>query len=428
MVCPLTLDQQEAVDAVLRGDSIFIAGAAGTGKSFVIDTIIKLHKSTHGDHSVAVAAPTGIAAMAVGGTTLHTLLHQGIAKVSDLNAVRRAVKNDAVVKRITNIKLLIIDEISMVSAEFFDRIEFIIRVIRSRGENLDELNMQKVLDEEEFGGLQVVVVGDMFQIPPVEGNVIIESDVWNIMGFGSENRYVLKNGHRHKDDIMWMSMLNTIRVGKCTQNIIDSLNDRRVTACEIPADFDDVTRLYTHNADVDSMNRKRLSKIAGDSMTYKATDIGHVPSTFSKRVDSEVTLKVGAVVICIVNLPELGVYNGCTGVVHSMFPGTVRVLFNGNNMQAISTYEFVVDENVPLRKRASRIQLPLRLGWAITVHKSQGMTLTRAFVSLEKTFTGGQAYVALSRVRTLQGLFLSPDGISQKNIFIDKRIGDYVEG
>ncbi|NCS99712.1 AAA family ATPase [Candidatus Parcubacteria bacterium] len=390
--------QKEALQILKTGANVFLTGAPGAGKTHVLNQYIDYLK----EHriSVAVTASTGIAATHVGGVTIHSWAGIGINKTMDQKSLTELVDKKYLHKRFKNTKVLVIDEISMLDAETLDLLNKVCR--------------QFTKDSRPFGGLQIVFVGDFFQLPPVSRDKSAKfaflSDAWKEL---SPLICYIGEQHRQEDEEL-LSLLSMIRQGDGHENS-EMLRER------MDIDFEDVvvsTKLYTHNIDVDNINSQELAKLDSKVEVYTMDTKG--PATHAQKlVDSclspqTLALKKGARVMCTKNNFEKGYVNGSLGEVTGFdekFGYPIVTMNDGRDIIMEPTTWAIQDGEKTL---AEVTQVPLRLAWAITVHKSQGMSLDAAEIDLGKAFEYGQGYVALSRVRTLQGIKLlgfNPDAL-----------------
>ncbi|XP_072525236.1 ATP-dependent DNA helicase PIF1 [Salminus brasiliensis] len=385
----LSKEQAAVLDAVLSGKNIFFTGSAGTGKSFLLKRIVGSlpPKSTY------ATASTGVAACHIGGTTLHNFAGIGSGS-APLEQCLELAQRPGVRQHWTGCKHLIIDEISMVEAQFFDKLEAIARSIRR--------------STEPFGGIQLIVCGDFLQLPPVTKGKEKTS-------FSFQARSWRKCIHvnmeltevRRQTDRAFISLLQAVRVGRVTEEVtsqlLKSANNR------IERDGILATRLCTHKDDVELTNENKLKQLPGPLRGFEAVDSDPM---LVKTIDAQspvgamLQLKVGAQVMLTKNLDvQRGLVNGARGVVVDFLLGSQglpRVRFLCGAVEVIKRERWMFKTGGGLY--LSRQQLPLKLAWAISIHKSQGMTLDCVEISLARVFESGQAYVALSRARSLEGL------------------------
>jgi ATP-dependent exoDNAse (exonuclease V) alpha subunit len=374
------------------GESVLLTGPAGSGKTYVLNEFIRRAKKS-GKH-VSVTATTGLAATHLGGSTIHSWSGMGIHDALPSNFFDHLSK--ARRETIEKTDVLIIDEISMMHDYRLDMLDEITRKVRG---NL----------AAPFGGLQVILCGDFFQLPPVnrsdgrEGGFVVNSAVWRDL---DPTICYLSEQHR-QDDEAFLEILNALRAGDVRRRHAESLLAR--VGSELPNNTA-VTELYVTNMNVDTINASRLAGIEGEEHTYHMQTTGsqNYVETLKRSCLAleELTLKKGALVMCVRNSPDKKYVNGSLGVIVGFEP-----LLNYPIVQLRSGKEITIGlETWELRdgdkKRASITQIPLRLAWAITVHKSQGMTLDAARIDLRKAFVEGMGYVALSRVKRLDSLSL----------------------
>lgn len=391
--------QSQALDILKMGKNVFLTGPAGSGKTHVINSYVQYLKS-HGV-DVAVTASTGIAATHIGGMTIHSWSGLGIRDTLTDYDIEDLMERQYLYKRFDRTKVLVIDEVSMLHHYRLDLIDWICRQMKR--------------NEKPFGGMQIILCGDFFQLPPVtrsQGFVDFDRVVESEFAYKSESFHAskfticyLSEQHRQKDNT-YLSILNQIRENKVSERTIDLLKSRLNRDLE---DMGESTRLYTHNIDVDVVNKKHLDLIPTASKKYymKSSGSSGLSETLKKSCLSpeELELKVGAKVMFTKNHPEGMYVNGTLGVVKEFdsFGAPIVVTKSGMEISVVPQSWKIEEEG---KVKAEISQLPLRLAWAITVHKSQGMSLDSMEVDLSKSFVKGMGYVALSRVRSLEGMKL----------------------
>ena len=440
----LSDEQQRLFEYIESTDAhVFVTGRAGTGKSTLLSFLIE-----NTDKSVAVCAPTGVAALNVGGTTIHSLFGFpfGVLGNVDLSKHMRRYTREI----LAAIDILVIDEVSMVNADMMDAMSRAMGIARGK---------RKV----PFGGAQVVMFGDPYQLAPVppqnpeeiaymaenyQSNWFFDAHVWRDAGL---ERYELIEIFRQTDG-HFKDILNAIRDGSCTQEMIDELNRLAVR----PMPHDDILRLATINRTVDQVNVSRLSQIADKPRVFSATASGDLKAFERvKPADERLELKIGAQVMFIKNDDSSPFkdsdgtairrwVNGTIGtVVEFKSESHVVVDVDGERMDVgRATWEKVryeveeyfdedtnkVKETLVAVPVAEFKQLPLRLAWGVTIHKSQGQTYDEVMIDMGAgAFAPGQTYVALSRVRSLEGLYLSR-AIRLTDVKIDQRVLSFMNG
>lgn len=387
------MTQALALAILKSGANVFLTGEPGSGKSHTINQYVAYLRAC--GIEPAVAASTGIAATHIGGMTIHSWSGIGIKKSVTSYDLDRISQIEKVVSRVGKAKVLIIDEISMLDADVLTSVDRVCRALRHR--------------PEPFGGLQVVVVGDFFQLPPISRpgepapRFAYESPSWHGASFIS---CYLTEQFRHDDD-QFSALLGNLRSGVPDDGVEDTLRSRYVET----HDTDDVaTKLFSHNVDVDRINNDRLDKLPGTAHTFSMTSRGSrtlVEQLKRGCLSPELlVLKEGAAVMCTKNSPDGSYVNGTLGTVVSFKGegGMPVIKTREGKMVTLAYAEWSILDGD--KTMATITQIPLRLAWAMTIHKSQGMTLDAAVMDLSRTFEYGQGYVALSRVRKLRGVHL----------------------
>jgi ATP-dependent DNA helicase PIF1 len=417
MTSTLNPEQAAALAAVKKGRNIFLTGAGGTGKSHTIHAIYDW--ATKAGMRIAVTAMTGCAALLLGNgaKTLHSWAGVGLGREAPEQLATMVAKNKRATRRWTNTQILIIDEVSMMTPEFLDKLDLVARRVRKRS-------------SIRFGGLQLVLAGDFCQLPPVNKGddptqFIFEAPLWNTL---VDEVHELVTLVRQKEPV-FQQVLTEARMGRLSPESIKVLHDRK----GLPWDELEIrpTLLFNRNAEVDTVNRVNMAALEGERHTYEAQDVQdpskrtntdtHAPLTSPddpdirtalNRLDTdapyETTLElcVGAQVMLITNMDqEAGLVNGSRGVVTGYsLSGLPIVRFLGcKEPVIIDRANWWLADNPDI----GRSQIPLRVAYAVTIHKAQGATLDVALVDIgPSTFEYGQAYVALSRVRSLGGLYV----------------------
>lgn len=417
--------------ALNTSQSFYLTGKAGTGKTTLLKKIL-----TQTDKNTIVVAPTGVAAINAGGVTIHSMF--GLPLTSfvpnndfvDLNVANNRYSLSKHLryrkekrKVIQELDLLIIDEISMVRADLLDAIDFVLQHIRH--------------NKEPFGGVQVLFIGDLYQLPPVvkpdqwellqnyyQSPFFFDSIAWqNLNAFTIE----LKHIYRQQDE-EFISILNNVRNNTTTEEDLETLNQHYDNT--VSGTLKNYITLCTHNFQADSINKKELDKISDKMFIYKA-EIEGAFNESAYPADLDIELKVGAQIMFIRNDAEDNIYyNGKLAEVIYLGISIIKVKFIESKEEYVLKKEEWENINYTINKETNEVkqeklgsfkQYPIRLAWAITIHKSQGLTFEKAIVDVGKSFAAGQAYVALSRCTDLSGLILKSK-IQQSNVIVDNRI------
>ncbi len=397
--------QKQALTILMSGQNVFLTGSPGTGKTYVLNKFIQL--SIAAGKQVAVTASTGIAASQINGTTIHSWSGLGVLDRIGKEELQQFRQNDRLKKRYLSADILVIDEVSML-----------------HGDRLNMVNqMAKELRESDapFGGLQVVLAGDLFQLPPVtrfsnKYDFIHGSSSW--MELDAKICYLQEQYRQQLNDDL-LQVLEAMRSGELEDVHIELLTSRVHAK---PQQNDVVTRLYSHNIDVDVINQGYLQKLSGQSNFYRMMTKGRQAKVeqLAKTllVPEILELKEGAEVMFVANNFANGYVNGTRGTVVG-FDSDIPIVQLRNKKQIyIEPYTWNLTEDGKMKSEIT--QLPLRLAWAVTIHKSQGMSLDAAEIDLSKAFTPGMGYVALSRVRSIDGLYIN--GINQMALVMNPLI------
>lgn len=386
------MTQREALDILKMGGNVFLTGAAGSGKTYVLNEYINYLKSNNVE--VAVTASTGIASTHLNGMTIHAWSGLGIKdRLTDAD-IDDLMDKQYLYKRFERTKVLVIDEVSMLHHYRLDMIDWICRSFKH--------------NDSPFGGLQVILCGDYFQLPPItRGDALQNEFSYKAESFDRAKFTIcyLSENYRQNDD-GYLRILNEIRSGRVSTKSIDALLSRQNKE---PDSGIAPTKLFTHNIDVDTINHEHLSSIKASEEEFKMTSRGQANLAESLKksclAPELLRLREGARVMFVKNNYEAGYVNGTLGVVtgfNSYNEPLVRIA-SGRTI-AVSPVSWKIEEEGKIKAEIS--QVPLRLAWAITVHKSQGMSLDAMEADLSKSFVPGMGYVALSRVRTLSGMKL----------------------
>lgn len=419
---PLSLEQAEVFQAIEgTRQNVFVTGRAGTGKSTLLN-----HLSWHTSKQIVIAAPTGVAALNVGGQTLHSLFRLPVGVIAD----HPIDQSDTVRKLLNTIDTLVIDEVSMVNADLMDAIDRSLRQARQR-------------PADAFGGVQIVLFGDPYQLAPVPGDSderAYFSDTYRSLWFfdakvwreADLRIFELSEVHRQRD-ADFKFMLNAVRHGQVTAEIAGALNSMGART----APDEGAITLATRNDSVNRINASALKRLSGRALTAQADITGDFGGR-TYPADQTLELKVGAQVMFLRNdsAGEGGPrwVNGSIGTV-TRIDSTVYVDIDGDVHEVDPViwekYKYSYD---PATKKLTKnvvaefTQFPLRLAWAVTIHKSQGATYERAIVDLgSRVFSPGQTYVALSRLTSLEGLYLTRP-LRPNDIIVDPNVRRFMQG
>lgn len=402
-------DEQKVAFEIMNGtnENLFITGKAGTGKSFLLEMFVRATSK-----KTITVAPTGIAALNVSGATIHSTFGYNNLEnlgVEDLSASTIRLKSE---KRqvLKEIDTLIIDEISMVRVDIFDKIDKSLRIING--------------NSKPFGGKQVIVFGDLFQLPPVANKQETKylTDHYGGIFFFNSNAFCngnfgfieLATNHRQKEDVIFFDILNRLREGEYTDSDLNRLNDRLI---QNKKELRRVMTLFPTKADAERVNREELARIEAKEYIYRLRTTFNAYNNRTPNLDlifpctEELHLKRGALVMMVANDPEKRWVNGTIGIVHSLFEDGMKITINGTTYD-VSKIEFTQKETIYEHGEISYKdilkveQYPVVLAYAITIHKSQGMTYKSIACDISKCFAPGQAYVALSRCGSMTGLHL----------------------
>ena len=424
----LDSEQNYAFDLLNNSDkNLFITGKAGTGKSYLLK---KFANETL--RNVLLLAPTGISAINIHGTTIHSAFgfdNLSTLQLEELNSSSLMLKKEQR-SLLKAVDIFIIDEISMVRADVFEKINKILQIIMH--------------NDEPFGGKRFILFGDLYQLPPIAKKDEIKylNTKFGGIFFFLANAY--KNGnfefieltinHRQEKDQIFFNILNNIRQGIVTDDDIDILNRR---FCSDESSLRRVIRLFSTKDKVDKINKIELDNIPGKEYIYKSVvqfykDANKKISESSFPISTELKLKTGALVMMVTNDIDKRWVNGTLGIVSKLTDTSIEVTIDGMKYD-VTPFEFKQQEAIYTNGKIEYIpvltvkQFPLVLAYAITIHKSQGMTYQKVACDISNTFAKGQAYVALSRCSSLDGLFLLNE-ISKTSVFsVDKKVKEFYQ-
>lgn len=401
------MTQGEAQKLLMMGKNVYLTGQAGSGKTYLLNEYVKFLKKNK--VGVAVTASTGIAATHLNGTTIHSWSGIGIKKTMADPDIARLKANQLASSKIQTPKVLIIDEISMFHSYRLDAVNKVCKTIRG--------------NPQPFGGLQVILCGDFFQLPPIadEGyersSFAYKSEAWEELDL---KVCYLDEQHRQWDEEL-LRILNDIRSGDVDEGTYEKLS-KRLNAT-LP-DSVHPTKLYSHNVDVDAINNFQLAKLDKPQFIYQMETKGKKTLVDGLKkgclAPETLVLKKGAAVMFVKNNQGKGYINGTLGTVIGFDDNNPVVKIRSGKEIIATPSSWMLEENDNILAEIS--QIPLRLAWAITVHKSQGMSLDAAEIDLSKSFDFGMGYVALSRLRSLDGLRLL--GINQMAFRVNNEIGE----
>lgn len=404
------MTQAEAIKRMLSGANIFLTGEPGAGKTYTLNKFIEMAQDLN--KRIAITASTGIAASHIDGQTIHSWSGLGIKESIRDDELDKMAWTPHFQERYNRCDILIIDEISMLHGSRLEMIDRACRWIRH--------------SKKPFGGLQVIFVGDLFQLPPVTKSGPVDyvhlSESW--ASVAPEVCYLTEQHRQGADDAL-LNILRAMRNGQCNDRFIEALDNRM----DLPLPEDDsITRLYTHNIDVDALNRGMLEKLPGQNHHFQMTSEGDKYKIAAMKRNllcpEDLELKVDAEVMFCANNFQEGFVNGTRARV-------IRISNSGNPVVLTTDGAEIVVEQHTWRTYddsgrhivAEVSQYPLRLAWAVTVHKSQGLSLDAAIIDLSQAFTPGMGYVALSRVRSLEGLYLV--GLNTQALLMDQDIAKF---
>lgn len=408
MIKNLNSEQKKALKLLLNSkNNLFITGAAGTGKSYVIKMFREIEKLNH--KHIPIVASTGAASILVKGVTFNSYFGLGVMAGGIEATIKSALSNRSACERIVYTDTIIIDEISMISGETFKAADLLCQKIRQ--------------NKKFFGGIRVIAVGDFFQLGPYseeeKQDWVFKSKSWNQ---GKIKKIELTQVMRTKD-VNFLKILAKVRFGKVDKEVTNFLNKKII---KTPLDKFVGSRIFSRNHEVDSYNLKKLSEIKENPSIFETAYAGE--ENFIRRIKEnlvipeKVILKRGALVMLRVNNFQEGYINGTLGIITGITPDvlTIKKLSGESIHVKKHVFEYLSGSGEVLARARN---FPLTLAWAITIHKSQGASIEKALISLDRLWLHGQAYTALSRLSSSEGLFLVK---WQKDSFIiDKEVLKY---
>ena len=390
------MNQDTALKILKSGKNVFLTGSAGAGKTYLLNKYIEYLRARN--IPLAITASTGIAATHLGGQTIHSWSGLGIRDELFPEDLAKMAKKKPLRTRLEQVQVLIIDEVSMLSGRAL--------------QNINEILQYFKVSFAPFGGVQIVFSGDFFQLPPVSREPQTSAEKFAFMApiwVQAELQICYLTCQYRQDDSPLLSLLNQMRSGEISDASGDLIMEKLVDSQKNSGE-EFQTKLFTHNRDVERVNAEKLKTIKKDGQFFFAKDFGPKTTIDSMKksilAPENLELKVGARVMFVKNSPEQGYYNGTLGTVidFTLDPFPVIETLEGQEIVVKPVdWSFTDEWGKPV---ATYTQVPLRLAWAITIHKSQGMTLDEAEMDLTNVFEPGQGYVALSRVKYWGGLRL----------------------
>lgn len=409
----LSESQEKAYSLCKDKKNVFIIGSAGVGKS----VLIKYLKENLNEKNIYITATTGVSAFNIEGMTIHSFMGFGTGQGELMYLIKKIKKNIEAMFRIETVNVLVIDEISMLSAELFEKMDKICKIIRK--------------NDLLFGGIQLVLTGDLLQLLPVfdknaeDTRLLIESDLFN-ENFNNDNIIELTKNFRQENDDNYYKLLQNIRLNKHTEEDITLLNSKITNNKNVPKD---IIKLVPLNAIANKINKEEFDKIKEEPKTFipkisnKSNSLSikyEIDKQFKSKGLDKLILKKGCRVMLVKNINvKDGLVNGRIGTIIKFMYNDPVVEFDNGQISVIEKCKWDFTDTV-LNETATVTQYPLILSYAISIHKSQSITLEKAHVFLEKCFCEHQVYVALSRIKSLDGLYI--DNFDENTIKINKKI------
>ena len=411
--------QKKALEKFKNGDSLLILGAAGTGKSKLISEFVKYISTTN--KNIYITATTGISSYSIQGITINSFMGIGTGEDTVDILLKRLRFKRPIKDRIYNTDILIIDEISMMSALLFEKINVIFQTIKK--------------SKKPFGGIQLILTGDPLQLSPVpssksnDNRLIIESDLFK--DIFNDSYIILKENFRQKNDTEFIEMLTRIRTCEHTEEDIIKINSKLLKPNEI---IENSIVIVSSNKKAQEINERNMNNIKNEETVFNAvydkfgdkntTDMleNEFKTQFRQRGIDNLKLKVGCRVLLIKNLDvPRGLVNGSIGIVEEIGTESVRVSFDNGITEMIKKCEWTLEMN---NSKVVSFQIPLMLAYSLTVHKCQSISLDTAVLDLADAFCYHQIYVALSRLKTFEGLYIK--SFNPLKIKVDTRMIDFL--
>jgi ATP-dependent DNA helicase PIF1 len=427
----LSNKQKIAFELFKNGDNILVLGEAGTGKSKLIKTMENYIKTEYPNKNIYITSTTGISAFSVGGVTIHSFLGIGTAEQSVEYLINKILKKKEIKERIINTDILIIDEISMLSASIFEKINIICQHFRK--------------SKKVFGGIQVVFTGDMLQLLCIFNNnieiygeqdtrLIVESNMFNSIFKKNQNIVVLDENFRQKGNPKFIELLGRFRIGEFTDNDIKTIQSRIISKELIPPV--DIIYLTSTNKKAQSINEEHLKNLPGSTKSFKIKNTSksgnketcemlekELQLQFSQRGLINLNLKKNCRVMLIKNLDvNVGLVNGALGTVVDFTIDGVKVKFDNGSIHTILRAEFQLELD---HNSIKATQIPLMIAACITISKSQSLSLDSAILDLGNCFADSMCYVAISRLRTLDKMYI--ERFDKNKITINKTMKNYMD-
>jgi ATP-dependent DNA helicase PIF1 len=417
----LSETQQKAFDRFKRGESLLILGSAGTGKSRLVKEFYRHIKRVNKQKTMYITSTTGISAYNIGGITINSFMGIGTAEAPVEVLMKRLRYKTSIKDRIRKTDILVIDEISMMSAVVFEKLNLIFQSLKK--------------SQKPFGGIQLVLTGDFLQLETVftdqraDNRLIIESALFKQMF--EKTTIVLRENFRQRSDNEYVDILMRIRRGEHTENDIKRLMTRRL---KLTDDKKNLVHLVSSNRKAQAINTEQLNKIQSEDSCYESVYVKmgdqetcdllekELRSQFNQKGVDSIFLRKGCRVLLIKNLDiENGLVNGSLGTVTDLFTDAVRVQFDNGVTQIVNRVEWELEMD---NSKVICQQIPFMLAYSITIHKSQSLSLESAVLDLADCFCNHMVYVALSRVRSLSGLYLR--SLNAKKITVNKKLLDFI--